>query len=138
MKRPLNNKNLKQNIFKVPHGYFETLTDKTLTNVGIEINPNPDVIKKPTKRYVLTAWSSVAAAAVIVAFVLWHIVSEINAINIEKQYYTAVDNSILGFSTNTLTSFIDLENDEPANGLTAYMLDDISTVELIDYSANNY
>jgi hypothetical protein len=138
MKRPLNNKYLKQNIFKVPHGYFETFADKTLANAGIEINSNPDVIKKPTKRYVLTAWSSVAAAAVIVAFVLWHVVSKINTINIEKQYYTAVDNSILGFSTNTLTSFIDLENDEPANGLTAYMLDDISTVELIDYSADNY
>ena len=64
MKRPLNNKYLKQNIFKVPHGYFETFADKTLANAGIEINSNPDVIK-PTKRYVLTAWSSVAAAAVL-------------------------------------------------------------------------
>jgi len=138
MKRPLNNKNLKQNIFKVPNGYFETLADITFANAGIERNPNPDVIKKPVKRYILTAWSSVAAAAVIVAFVLWHVVSKINAIKIEKEYYTAIDNSILGFSTNTLTSFIDFENDEPANGLTAYVLDDISTVELIDYSTDNY
>ncbi|HPW66621.1 MAG TPA: hypothetical protein PLS84_06000 [Salinivirgaceae bacterium] len=136
MKRPLNNKNLKQNIFKVPHGYFETLADKTFANVGIEVNS--DVTKKPTKRYILTAWSSVAAAAIVVAFVLWYIASEINAINIEEKYYTAVDNSILGFSTNTLTSFIDFENDEPSNGLTTYMIDDISTVELIDYSADNY
>lgn len=136
MKRPLNNKNLKQNIFKVPNGYFETLADQAFANAGIEVNP--DVTKKTTKRYILTAWSSVAAAAVIVAFVLWHVVSKINAIKIEKEYYTAIDNSILGFSTNTLTSFIDFENDEPANGLTAYVLDDISTVELIDYSTDNY
>lgn len=132
MRINLKSKKLKQNVFKVPDNYFETLTHNTLCNIGIDISMTGDTKKMSASRYSLVIRSLVAAAVVIIAMLSVATISGIETINNDDKYFMAVEETISDYSTITIESYIDIDSDSQEEELVQIGIEQISESYLVE------
>lgn len=132
MRINLKSKKLKQNVFKVPDNYFETLTHNTLCNIGIDISMTGDTKKMSASRYSLVIRSLVAAAVVIIAMLSVATISGIETINNDDKYFMSVEETISDYSTITIESYIDIDSDSQEEELVQIGIEQISESYLVE------
>jgi hypothetical protein len=110
MKHFLDDKRLKRNPYKVPEGYFDSLSKRSFDNVGL-VTP-VEIPHKTIHQSLITIWSSMAASVLIALFAGWYIIAQLRTSSMSDKYFLAIENSIQEYSLNTLTIFLDTETED--------------------------